>query len=443
MKIPNLPTLPAGVPRAAGPGRNGITARPPVIGTGMLRLEVVQADERMLTLIGPDGLRLKAAQPDPPLPPGTLVSARMLRDGDQPLLEIRPRLEIALLRRHLRELPPPHAVRPRDALLFLALIPRLPRLAGLLPTQARATLEHFLAGLPEPGDLASPEGLRRAMRDSGQFLEARIAAALAGPHRNASNDAAALRGDLGLLLRRLAAALRALPDASGSVARPAASPNARVASASSLAQLIPLLTPEEFERLPPSLRAQIRTLLGQGESEAGVHGREAVKPGEPQATVLRRLLLDAVETLLARQHQHQLQHVEQRDRGQQEWHVEIPLRRDDLVEPMRLIIRRDERDGNADRPDGARTWRVRLDLTLPVLGRLVADVSLDAGNAVEVHFVTPGEATRRTLHAALPRLGERLEALGLAPRAMSVRRGTVPADAEFATPSNRILDEQA
>ena len=435
--------LPGGVPGAAGPGRDGIAPRSPVIGTGMLRLEVVQADDRMLTLIGPDGLRLKAAQPDPPLTPGTLVSARLLRDGDNPLLEIRPRLEIALLRRHLRELPPPHAVRPRDALVSLALIPRLPRLAGLLSTDARTLLEHFLAGLPEPEDLAGPDGLRRAVRDSGQFLEARIAAALAGTHRNASNDAASLRGDLGLLLRRLATTLRTLPDVPGNLARPVALTDGRAASASSLAQLMPLFTPEEFERLPPSLRALIRTLLGHSESEAGIHGREAVKPGEPEATVLRRLLLDAVETLLARQHQRQLQHVEQRDRGQQEWHVEIPLRRDDLVEPMRLIIRRDGRDGNTDRPDGAQIWRVRLDLTLPVLGRLVADVSLDAGNAVEVHFVTPDEATRRTLHAALPRLGERLEALGLNPRAMSVRQGTAPADAEFASHPYRILDEQA
>ena len=447
MKIPNHPVLPGSIPGTTGTGRDGIGMRPSRLGTGVLRLEVVQADDRMLILAGPGGLRLKAPQPNPPLAPGALVSARVLREGTQPLLEIRPRLEIALLRGRLRELPPPQLVRPPEALLVLRLIARSPRLARLLPPDTVARLNGFIAGLPDPKDLGSPETLQRAVRNSGQFLDARIATNLAGTRGEASDAGAALENDLGLLLRRLASALRSMPGNPGTRtrARPGGLPEAHDMSTSPLARLIPLLAPEELERLPASMRTLIRSLLGHGENGAELRGRETGSLTEGETTtVLRRLLLDAVETLLARQHHRRLQHLEQQESGHQEWRVEIPLRRDDLAEPLRLTIRRDGPDGSSGRSESERTWRVRLDMTLPVLGRLIADVSLDAKRAIEVHFLTPHEATRRALNTALPRLVERLESLGLRPHAMSVRQGTVPVtDSDRLSPSMHLLDEQA
>ena len=431
MKIPPpVPPRGKGLPQPAGTPSES----PPRLHLAPgIQLTVLAADREHLLLAAPDGTRLRAFQPRPPLAKGALLQTLAIRPGARPVVEILPRLASLQYLERLRRLPPAASPRaPDTALQLLALAGRMPSLSASLPRETVVAVHDYLDRLPTPATLRTPEALRRAVRDSGLFLEARLAsAATANP--STTGETPGIENDLGLALHRLAGLLR----------MQAAEPAELTVEGERLHTL--LMTLSGSRKNPDTgLDRLLSALFPESSLRQDTPSRQPVDPGE----LWLRLLRDAAETLLGRLHEQQKHLAEQREQGRLDLHLELPVRRDDLVDPWRLHIQRAPLEDKRSRKQrGTHRWRVRLDLRLPELGPLRADLSLTLPDAqVAVHFLTESAVTMQKIQAALPHLAERLAARGLRTEQMGVRQGKIPAAPEetpagYGKPS--LLDEQA
>ncbi len=271
-----------------------------------------------------------------------------------------------------------------------------------LPAAIQEGLRSLLAALPTRDAVATGEGLRQALLQSGPFLEARLAEAigqglpgLAGPDLKA--------GLLGLLARLLGLRL------------PTGSVEAR---------------PPTNESAPP---------LPGGHPQA--QARAAFSALDDPGETLRRLR-QQVEGALARVQLVQLASLPGEEDGRRAWLLELPLRGgDDQVDVLALRI---ERESSGQGAEEAAHWQVTLALELPGLGPLEGRVGLREG-VVSVRFQTPSADTAQFFAQHLSELQQRLRDAGLTVGSLAA----LPVDARDAAAgphaglSRGLLDEEA
>lgn len=307
-----------------------------------------------------------------------------------------------------------------------------------LPVAVAERLHELLARTPSPAQLRSAAGLRKAVLDSGSFLEARLQrlpSSTTPPPRNTprmsstdtgpSADPVHDKGGDGLrkpfaTLRRLLVTLEqprtqapqaeAPPPGAGTgrtpppgslmlandlkarlfavlgeldtameqlPAKPVATGTARPAGAHSLplyGQGGRLLDPFAPATLPQDADSAAR--------HAPASPRGSPSPGrEPAQTAeLITQVLRTVEAALARTRIHQISsHTDNPQRAeiapQQAWNVELPIMRDNGFDALELQIEEHGEPGNASTA-GEREWLVRLKFDLEAMGVLHAQLRL-------------------------------------------------------------------
>ncbi|SFM39907.1 hook-length control protein FliK [Ectothiorhodospira mobilis] len=243
-----------------------------------------------------------------------------------------------------------------------------------LPPAVRQAMEALWMNLPRVEGITTGPGLRRALLDSGLFLEARLArAAEDGKPPPVGRD---LKGRLLSLARQL----RSLPPASrGGGDAPA---------------------PTRQDPPPPFREAQ------------------PVPQGRPQGAPLQAdqwlaTLQRQVEGSLARLVMHQLASAEKPEEPGQSprWFLELPLKGEDGVDVVHMRLQR-EGGHRGGREDADHPWRADLALDLPGLGPLHVRVVV-RGDQVTTQFWAEAAAGSERLQQALPRLRERLQARDL------------------------------
>ncbi len=313
-------------------------------------------------------------------------------------------------------------------------IPRLP------PAVTRA-LGSLLSGFPTPAQVTEPRGLQQAVRDSGLFLEARLAetvrrSATSGTDARAA-AAAITRTDAKAALLRTFSALEA---------------QARGEGIPQLPRHDRPLTPDQVLRVLAgvSARASAPAATGTPAGTGATVPGEALQLGFPApvsvagtaptlppggaldlalSVLLRQLAANISRVTVQQVQTAAAQQVAGADPGTlNSWQVELPVRHaDGGLHVFQLRIDEEERGGGTDGNDEekVRQWKVTLAFDLPPLGPMYAQIRLREQH-VATRFWAERQATLEAVRAELDGLKERLGALGLQVEELDCMQGAPP-----------------
>lgn len=304
-----------------------------------------------------------------------------------------------------------------------------------LPSALRQVL-HYVSSVQQ---LSTEQGVARALRDSGVFMEAGLQRLAEALQRSGAGNSTAPAG--GERAHQAAPAesvrlpeLKALLPLLGKLASSSEPPPGSDLK-SGLLQLLVTLQ----QQLPP---ATLRTLLqGSGAMAAAAATATAVKPGlfPLPSRVLQQLnnttdlgsLLRLTAALLSRIQHHQLQSLGQTQSfadgsSQTVWQLEIPLRDGQQFSHVQMRIQRDEEAEKKNTSSNASAqWEVRLAFSLEQLGPLQAIARLHKGT-VSTQFWAEQPETLQLLRGELDYLRQRLEHQGLEVGKLSTHQGSPP-----------------
>ena len=292
------------------------------------------------------------------------------------------------------------------------------------PRELNQLAGRFLQQLPELRSLISEEGVRQAVRESGLFLEAKLAqAARAG----GEGAAAAVQQDLKGGLLKLLAGLRSLETATqgaareGAAARPQGAPPPPADPAAQANRPPP----------PPLPNAPVR----------------AQPPAQPNLAAmddlqqLRGELVRQTQSALSRVQLSQLSSVRTDPEANPQWMVEMPIRNGDAIDMVQIRI---ESRGAKRARKGGKSWTVNLALDLGRLGPMEARVTLGEDESISTLFWSEREEATRAIETNLPLLHRNLNDCGLKVGRLGARTGEAPAADEPAVPvSLNLLDLKA
>lgn len=299
--------------------------------------------------------------------------------------------------------------------------------------------------LPHAREMSVPEGLRRAMADSGVFFESRAAAAATGDKPFPVQDLKA-----GLLKLLALVTGERVPNAPPPEARPAppSSPAAPAASqppASSQHTAAAASNPPASSQHsaatpqppavapPPQTQPPQRAAPPQPQTLSTPSLPEMVAP-EKIATAFRSQLEGAVSRIQI----HQLNSLPTEEGVRPVWSMEIPVRTGERVDVWSLGI---EQEAPGKGHGAVGRWSVSLAFELENLGPVRARVALQ-DQKVSASFWTEHEQTAELFHRHEGQLRERLIALGLAVGNILCAQGLPPAAAKSSPPS-RVVNTEA
>ncbi|SMF96797.1 hook-length control protein FliK [Methylomagnum ishizawai] len=274
---------------------------------------------------------------------------------------------------------------------FAAALPKLADPAHPLPVPVKQALAGLLAALPNPGRLATAEGLTRALGDAGIWFEARLARAL---DRGGDFPAGDFKGLLLTVLDRLDAA------------QPATGASAPPTETAGRPANTPETAPTTGGTDPSPLDALARKVEG----------------------ALARIGLD------------QLAALPQPD-GTQSWSVAIPYAQGEQSDTLRIRI---DAEAQHDGADTAATphWSVNLELKPPGLGTVSARLVL-AGGKIDTYLWSDTANTAGLLRDHGDWLRARLEGAGLAVGHLDTLEQAPAAPARSPVPAAPLLDIKA
>ena len=343
------------------------------------------------------------AQTQTPLAAGQMLTVQVLRLGEQPILKVLPQAA------------PPTLNDPLAAALRSA----LPRQTGLAPLLANLGLLAQSAGagstapplpatvlqaaaqiyrdLSDSHQAATARGLQQAIRDTGLFLESKLAQLTRG-------GSAELGTDFKAALLRLQTLLNDTPRATPAPASAAPVPNAAApARAAATAHPAPPLRGLPPQAQPASAPTLARVSL---------------------ASAALNELQQQTEGSLARLQLNQLASLPDSTEPRPSWLLELPLRHQAQVDLFHLRIGREASD-HADNAVAGRPWVVNLAFDLPGLGPVRARVAI-LGEQVSTTFWAEQAGTTQAFHTHLETLRQNLQQAGLGVGDLVCRTGQAP-----------------
>lgn len=348
------------------------------------------------------GQSMIEAQTQTSLAPGQTLTVQVVRLGDQPILKVLPQQA------------PPALADPLSAALRTA----LPKQTGLAPLLANLGLLAQSAGagstppplpatvlqaaaqiyrdLSDSHQAATARGLQQAIRDTGLFLESKLAQLTRGGN-------AELGTDFKAALLRLQTLLNDTPRPSPLPATPAGQSAATLPREAATALPAPPLRGLPLQAQAASAPTLARAAL------AGIALDE---------------LQQQTEGSLARLQLNQLASLPDSAEPQPSWLLELPLRHQAQVDLFHLRIGR-EGAGQADNAESGRPWVVSLAFDLPGLGPVQARVAV-LGEQVSTTFWAEQASTTQAFHSHLETLRQNLQQAGLGIGDLVCRTGQAP-----------------
>lgn len=361
--------------------------------------EILSATVLTPTVNGSVGLRIQdalvQAETRLALAPGETVRLEVVQAGERPVLKV---VDVDAMQQVLGQalraaLPRQTALPP--LLANLASLARDPGLGASLPAAASASAAAVHASLPTVAMVTDAAGLKQALLDSGIFLEARLARAVA------TDTPVALTGDLKAGLLRLSTALNGHGEMTVMTAASDTPPPMRGAA-------------------PQPQAATTATLAAAPPTGAG---------GE---------LLQQVDGTLARIQLSQLASVPADATAAPMWTLELPVRNEPHTDTWHLRVTQERRGGDSADPD---IWSVALAFDLDGLGPVRAFVSV-IGEQVSTALWAEEKGTVALFDRHLEELRESFHAAGLVVGRVDCRHGA-PAETQPVGTGTRLLDVEA
>jgi len=365
---------------------------------------------------------LVKAQTTLPLMEGQRIQLQVVQAGTQPVLKlITPATEMDVLAQALRvALPKSGSLAPLMAGLA-SLLQTAPKQSADVPPRIADMARQILAQLPTTEQVATADGLKQALRDSGVFFESKLVpqGLPGGP---------AILTDLKGLLLRLVHELRGeLPapnqpsnTRSPVLDNPASKPNTPYAQ--------PQVSTDPKEMMQ-------RLVDGQRTINPGVNPPAAATP----AMVALQDLAGKTDAALARIQTNQIQTLTSENTARPMWAMDIPIREHGQTDVFSLKIQHDEKE-HGDKPELHR-WSVWLDFDLEALGPARAVVNV-YDRQVSVGLWAERGETVTLFNSFLTALHGDLTGAGLSVGRLHCQQGSPPAAPAAGTP-RPILDEKA
>ena len=304
-----------------------------------------------------------------------------------------------------------------------AMITLLPQQLGLAPSlaslihksliesrspvqaQLRSMIHALADAIPGRDNLSRAEGLRRAVQQSGLFLEGLLARSLVRSRADVSRDIKAC-------LMRSQHSLRQYLAGHGSVPGPD----------TPLPYLHDRTSPPRNRALPVP---QQRIPLGYSSDGTDIDG------AIPE-------LLNSVRGALARLGLLQVITAENFNNGEFMWQLEVPVKHSDGIEIVSMTIEKERSDR---REQDASRWVVNLALDLPRLGPVLIRISV-FGQGVSTCFFSDSASTRSIIEQAFETLRSKLAQHGVDSLKLSCQQGS-PAAAPSSSTTRPNIDLQA
>jgi hypothetical protein len=358
---------------------------------------------RVVLVIG--GSRMEA-ETNSPLRPGQTLTVRVERRADPTLLRVVDRRSEApaVQTRALRGALPRQTPLP-PLLANLSVLAKAPQQVAheAAPRWGQLARE-ILSSLPQAKDVARPEGLRQALRDSGVFFESRVSqAALAHTPFPSQDLKAGLLRLAGLLARTPPTAVTPGPGGGTAAGSPPATVRAETGPAVDRARPQTPATPqpEAISAAPPPQRGT--PPRPQPSLPASLLGL-----GAPEKVAAE--MRGQVEGTIARVQLQQLSSLPAEDGTRLVWSAELPVRDSERVDLWALRIEEEE---PAREPGDSARWSVSLAFDLQDLGPVHARVVLQ-GERISTSFWVEQPATAAIFEAHKESLRASLEEAGLA-----------------------------
>ncbi|CAA0082604.1 flagellar hook-length control protein FliK [Zhongshania aliphaticivorans] len=329
-------------------------------------------------------------------------------------------------------------------------------LSALSAVNARATspalttlIDEFLSTLPSKAQASNPNELRQAILQSGLFLESQLNKGEA-PSRDIKRALLRLNQQLSQQLGNEPLSESSnrsgpkvddkplqLPREYAPLTRAASVPPTPIANKSiaTNSYVDNSVNNTKMQELPGQLHAQGRQPISIIDSDSNTE-------------VLQQLLRD-VRGSLARQESHQLQFLQQNDKHQTQFMIELPVRSDDGTDLWQLQFYKptqteDEHKNQekaascSDKPQ--HNWIINLSFDLPGLGPLKARIS-QAPN-LDIRFSTDKPETMALINAQRHDLEERLSAQGVPTQSIQCSAEPISENTPSLYPQT-LLDTQA
>jgi hypothetical protein len=341
-----------------------------------------------------------------PLAKGQTLTLQVTSLGRQPVLElVGPAVEEsvdpqqAALKLNLpRQAPMTPLVAAVDKLLAAS-----PQVRAQLPTPVLTAIAQWAAKLPDAAQLSQPAALKQALKNSGLFLEARLAG---NPDTTPSQD---LKGSL----LKLAAALveqaanpAAAPVRPGQSATPTPAGNTAQPVARSEAVPLPSQNTAPTSSAPPAANAPVSP----GHAPRADIASASVAGSTQQAAFNVKDLTQQVGAALARIEMHQLHNLAAGEQTQPLWVFELPVRDQHGLDLLQMRIEQRER---RDAGRFQKTWSLTVSTDLAGLGPMHARVSLTGANEIHTTVWAEREATLQLVQSHRGWLQDQFMAAGL------------------------------
>jgi flagellar hook-length control protein FliK len=288
----------------------------------------------------------------------------------------------------------------------------------LVPPFINELVRSVVKQMPEPQTVATPQGLKHSLSESGVFLERQL---LQQPKQ--ASRPLPINSDFKANLLRLVQLVRQWPGGSGQTTAngPLATSTASAAGTTSS------LPPAAAGALALPLRGSIPVPQPAIQSSLELLNRVAD---------FRTDLLQHAEAALARIQLHQLAALPREgERGLLEWLFELPIRRGEDIDLWSMRVFAEHRQQQQETRQQAPNWSVQLAFDLPGLGPMQVQLQL-AGEQVSTRFWAEHQDTLPLLREHMHELRQALSEAGLDVGELECQPGPRPA---VKTSSNQAL----
>ena len=398
------------------------------------------------------GNRQISAETSLALEKGQQLTLQVRSLGEQPVLKITGSAGESPINSAIRLLLPKQGAMPP----FLATMAQLARSYNpSIPPLINELVRSIVKQMPDTQTAATPQGLKKAVTESGVFLERQLLL-----QSNQASRPLFINSDFKANLLRLVQLVRQWPGGSGQSTANAP----RAASASGTPSSLPPATADQIQRTvqasvsgkpaaaatpPPVSSATVQATTGAaagtgGTSPSGLPAGALAPPLRgtipvPQPAMQSSLellnrvagfrtdLLQQAEAALTRLQLHQLAALPREgERGLLEWLFELPIRRGEDIDLWSMRIFAEHRQQQQESRRQAPSWSVQMAFDLPGLGPIQAQVQL-AGEQVSTRFWAEHQHTLPLLREYMHELRQALNEAGLDVGELECQPGPRPA----------------
>lgn len=388
------------------------------------------------------GQQVVTAETQIPLKQGQQLTLRVLESSQRPVLQVLTQATSNAGDEQIRGAALKNALPQQQpvAQTFSSLerIATRPLPSGFQPL--KAGIEEVLSKVPPQQALRAPNQLKRAIADSGIFLEARLQAGLASP-------SAPPQQDLKSALQRVATIIRSMPQLpvqtgqppTGKPAPQVSTPVPPNQTAATNRETIPATstgTAVAITSSPPAT-AVTKTSPTAIAAATAAPADDAPMPAQSTTQVSIERLAREVDSALARIQVNQLSSVPVQDGSQQHlWLIEVPVRGEQGFDTLQMVIEREPESGE----DQQSAWSLTLSFSLEPLGPISVRLRL-FNQQIDAGFWAERAPTQHLIETELSLFGAALTEVGLNPGHLHVLNASPLPDASRHLPRG-LLSEQ-